>query len=65
MPTLKRIMFRVELPGAPKKDKKQIPFGNDRKKSKDRQECPRPFGRFVFAVAFLSVIPEGNLLLEF
>ena len=65
MPALKRIMIRVEVAGAPKKDKKQIPFGNDRKKSKDRREYLRPFGRFVFAVAFLSVIPEGNLLFEF
>ena len=58
-------LIRVEVPGVLKKDKKQIPFGNDRKKSKDRQECLQPFGCFLFAVAFFSVIPEGNLLFEF
>ncbi len=64
MPALKRIMIGVELPGALKKGQKQIPSGNDRKKSKDRQEGLRPSGRFVFAVTFLSVTPEGNLLFE-
>ena len=46
---------------------KQIPFGNDRKKGKGAAatgnlsaSMPRAF---VFAFAFLSVIPEGNLLL--
>ncbi len=61
MPALKRVMMRVELPGALKRSyprinagastqrlrsrvflqpEKQIPFGNDRKKSKGRNRFP-------------------------
>ncbi len=62
MPALKRLMMRVELPGALKKEQKQIPFGNDRKKSNCEYETTGGPQAFLSVFAFLSVIPEGNLL---
>ncbi len=44
---------------------KQIPFGNDRKKSNCEYETTGGPQAFLSVFAFFSIIPEGNLLLVF